>query len=103
MLIDMQSKSSRNSRIRVSEIQCLKICHKRSIEKMTLTDKTKENSRRFNLKKIIPIHRLSDKKGDEKSNKDIGKLCEFYKNLWHNTDESHSKQTLVAKLKKKES
>jgi hypothetical protein len=36
-------------------------------------------------------------------NKDTGKSCEFHKNPWHNTDECHLKQSLVAELKPSES
>jgi hypothetical protein len=45
---------------------------------------------------------MQEKKGNKKSKKDIGKWCEFHKIPWHNTDECHSIQSLVAKLKDKE-
>jgi hypothetical protein len=35
--------------------------------------------------------------------KDTGKWCEFHKIPWHNTDECHSKKSLVAELKASES
>jgi hypothetical protein len=35
--------------------------------------------------------------------KDMGKWCEYHKSPWHNTDECHSKQSLVAELKASES
>jgi hypothetical protein len=34
--------------------------------------------------------------------KDIGKWCDFHKIPWHNTDACHSKQSLVAEIKDKE-
>jgi hypothetical protein len=34
---------------------------------------------------------------------DIGKWCDFHKISWHNTNECRSKQSLVAKVKDKES
>jgi hypothetical protein len=46
---------------------------------------------------------MQEKKGNEKSKKDTGKWCEFHKIPWHNTNECHSIQSLVAKLKDKES
>ena len=39
------------------------------------------------------------KKGDGKTKKDTGKWCEFHKSHWHNTDECHSKQSLVVEIK----
>jgi hypothetical protein len=35
--------------------------------------------------------------------KDTGKWCEYHKIPWHNTEECHSKQSLMAKLKASES
>ena len=32
-----------------------------------------------------------EKKGHGKTKKDTEKWCDFYKILWHNTDECHSK------------
>jgi hypothetical protein len=34
---------------------------------------------------------------------DTRKWCDFHKIPWHNTDECHSKQSLVAKIKEKDS
>jgi hypothetical protein len=42
-----------------------------------------------------PLH----KKGNENSKKDTGKWCEYHKIPWHNTEECHSKQSLVVELK----
>jgi hypothetical protein len=44
-----------------------------------------------------------EKKGNGKSKKDTGKWCEFHKIPWHNTDECHSKQSLLAEMKSSES
>jgi hypothetical protein len=46
---------------------------------------------------------MQHKKGNEKMKKDTGKWCEYHKSPWHNTDECHSKQSLVANLKDSES
>jgi hypothetical protein len=35
--------------------------------------------------------------------KETRKWCDFHKILWHNTDECHSKHSLVAEIKDKES
>jgi hypothetical protein len=40
-------------------------------------------------------------KGKEKTKNDNGKWCDFHKIPWHNTDECHSKQSLVVKIKEK--
>jgi hypothetical protein len=48
-------------------------------------------------------YQMQKKKGNEKSKKDTEKWCEFHNNPWHNTDECHSIQSLVVKLKDKES
>jgi hypothetical protein len=46
--------------------------------------------------------KTQEKKGHGKTKKDIRKWCEFHKIPWHNTDECHSKHSLVAKIKDKE-
>jgi hypothetical protein len=55
LLIDMQSKLSRNSSNRVSGSSGLKICHNRSMEKETLTHRMKDiSTRKANLKRASP-------------------------------------------------
>ena len=39
------------------------------------------------------------KKGNGNMNKDTGKWCNFHKNPLHNTNECHTKQSLVAQLR----
>jgi hypothetical protein len=46
---------------------------------------------------------MQAKKGNGKSKKETGNWCEFHNIPWHNTDESHSIQSLVVQLKDKES
>jgi hypothetical protein len=91
----MQSKLSRNSSSRVSGSSGLQICNnKSSMVKMTLTHIT-----------IQPQDNQSkpqEKKGNGKMKKDTGKWCDFHKIPWHNTDECHSKQSLVVELKETE-
>jgi hypothetical protein len=47
--------------------------------------------------------KLQHKKGNEKTKKDTGKWWEYHKIPWHNTNECHSKKSLVADLKDFES
>jgi hypothetical protein len=46
---------------------------------------------------------MQEKKGNMKYNKYIGKWCEFHNIPWHNTHECRSIQSLVSKIKDKES
>jgi hypothetical protein len=46
--------------------------------------------------------KTQEKKGHEKTKKDTEKWCDFHKIPWHNTDECHSKWSLVAEIKYKE-
>jgi hypothetical protein len=46
--------------------------------------------------------KTQEKKGHGKTKKDTRKWCDFHKIPWHNTDECHSKQSLVAEIKDKE-
>jgi hypothetical protein len=43
-----------------------------------------------------------ENKGKGKTKNDTGKWCDFQKILWNNTNESRSKNSLVAKIKEKE-
>jgi hypothetical protein len=47
--------------------------------------------------------KLQVKKDTEKTKKDTGKWCDFYKSPWHNTADCHSKQSLVVEVKASES
>jgi hypothetical protein len=50
-----------------------------------------------NLKKTV---QATGKEGSWKMKKDTGKWCDFQKLPWHNTDECHSKQSLVVEIKR---
>ena len=41
-------------------------------------------------------------KGNEKMKKDTGKWCEYHKIPWHNTEQCHSKKSLVVEMKASE-
>jgi hypothetical protein len=75
--------------------------HSRSREKAapthTARDRVKDGHSQDNQSK--PQH----KKGNEKTKKDMGKWCEYHKIPWHNTEECHSKQSLMVELKASES
>jgi hypothetical protein len=47
--------------------------------------------------------KTQDKKGKGNMKNDTGKWCDFHKIPWHNTDECHSKQSLLVEVKDKES
>jgi hypothetical protein len=87
----MLSKSSRNLGTRTSGILGLQIHNKKSMIKMTLTNRLPENHSK-------PL----ENKGHGKTKKDIGNWYDFHKFPWHNTDECHSKKSLVVKIKEKE-
>jgi hypothetical protein len=91
LLIDMLLKSRRNLSTRTSGSSGLQIHNNQSMVKMALTN---------NLQKTSPSHRKRRVTG--KMKKDTGKWCDFHKIPWHNTDECHSKQSLVVEIKDKE-
>jgi hypothetical protein len=62
-----------------------------SMTKMALTNSLTKNS---------PRHRKIRVTG--KTKKDTEKWCDFHKIPWHNTNECHSKQSLLAEIKDKE-
>jgi hypothetical protein len=43
--------------------------------------------------------KLQEKRDTGKTKKDIGKWCDFNKSLWHNSNDCHSKQSLVTEVK----
>jgi hypothetical protein len=45
--------------------------------------------------------KTQEKKGHGKTKKDTGKWCDFHKIPWHNTDECHSKNSLVSEIKER--
>jgi hypothetical protein len=45
--------------------------------------------------------KTQENNGKGKMKNDTRKWCDFHKITWHNTDECHSKQSLVAKVKDK--
>jgi hypothetical protein len=46
--------------------------------------------------------KTQEKKGHGKTKKNTGKWCDFHKIPWNNTDECHSKKSLVSEIKDKE-
>jgi hypothetical protein len=94
----MLSKSSRNLSNKISGSSGLQIHNNKSMVKVALTHRTRDK------KEIQPQDNHSkpqEKKGNGKTKKDTGKWCEFHKIPWHNTDECHSKQSLLVSLKKR--
>jgi hypothetical protein len=90
LLIDMLLKLSRNLSTKTNGILGLQIRNNQSMRKTTITTAFRK-----------PFQAI-EKKGNRKMKKDTGKWCNFHKIPWHNTDECHSKQSLVAKIKDKE-
>ena len=67
-----------------------------------------ENPQQPNYEKDIPNKQSpenqpkpQEKQGHRKTKKDNKKWCDFHKSPWHNTDECHSKKSLVTKIKEK--
>jgi hypothetical protein len=100
-LIDMLSKSSKNLSRGISGSLDLRMHHNKAREKEIPNTQNKGQS-----KDGQPQDNQSKpqtKKGNGKMKKDTGKWCEFHKIPWHNTDECHSKQSLVVEMKASES
>jgi hypothetical protein len=91
LLIDMLLKLSRNLSTRTNGSSGLQIHNNQSMTKTGPNKQFPENQ-----------SKTQEKKGHGKTKKDTGKWCEFHKIPWHNTDECHSKQSLVAEIKDKE-
>jgi hypothetical protein len=94
-LIDTLSRSRKNLS-RKGESLDLQTPHSRSREKVAPTHTRKGPSQYGD-----PQDKQSkpqQKKGNEKMNKDTGKWCEYHKIPWHNTEECHSKKSLMAEL-----
>jgi hypothetical protein len=64
------------------------------------THKTRDKENMATLRTTSP---RQHKKGNENSKKDTRKWCEYHKIPWHNTEECHSKKSLVVELKASES
>jgi hypothetical protein len=91
LLIDMLLKSRRNLSTRTNESLGLQIHNKQKYDKDDPNKQSLENQ-----------SKPQEKKGRGKTKKDTGKLCDFHKIPWHNTNECRSKQSLVAEIKDKE-
>ena len=68
-----------------------------------------ENPQQRKFDKYIPNKqspenqsKSQEKNGHRKTKKDTKKWCDFHKIPWHNTDECHSKQSLVVEIKENE-
>jgi hypothetical protein len=84
LLIDMLLKSRRNLSTRTNRSLGLKIRNNQSMINMALTNSLLKTSPNHGKRRVT------------------GKWCDFHKSPWHNTEECHSKQTLVADIKDKE-
>jgi hypothetical protein len=91
LLIDMLLKSSRNLSTRTNGSSGSANPQQPKYEKDDPNKQSLENQ-----------SKPQEKKGHGKMKKDTGKWCDFHKIPWHNTDECHSKQSLVANIKDKE-
>jgi hypothetical protein len=96
----MLSRSSINLRRRGESLD-LQTPHSRSREKAAPTHKTRDRENMATLRTTSPSH--NTRRVMRISKKDTGKWCEYHKIPWHNTEECHSKKSLVVELKASES
>jgi hypothetical protein len=99
-LIDTLSRSSRNLSRRGESLD-LQTPHSQSREKVAPTHTARDREKMATLQDNQS--KMQHKKGNEKMKKDTGKWCEYHKIPWHNTEECHSKKSLVVEMKASES
>jgi hypothetical protein len=96
----MLSRSSINLSRRGESLD-LQTPHSQSREKAAPTHKTRDRENMVSLRTTSPSH--NPRRVMRSQRKDTGKWCEYHKIPWHNTEECHSKQSLVAEMKDSES